>query len=69
MKKYEYVRVSITGLSGRYGYSDGRGVMSPREVIDSYAAKGYSYKGMLPVGLRGSHGAVAEYDLVFETEV
>lgn len=61
MKKYEYVSVRVS--KGIFGSKS----EEHREIIDSYAAKGYRYAGYIPT-LADSYGKLYEIDLIFECD-
>lgn len=60
MKKYEYVYLDIDRFVGA-------GSAEHRQIIDSYAAKGYRYVGFIPLDVN-NHGKLKVIDLIFETE-
>ena len=61
---YEYFHVKVSAKS-----SFGAVTLAPdyRNIIDNAAAEGWRYAGFLPVS-QTVHGAVLEYDLIFERE-
>ena len=63
MKKYEYVKVVVNNNPVANAKLE-----EYREVINTYAAKGYSYVGYIPAK-QGPSGKIIEFDLIFETEV
>ncbi len=64
MKQYNYIRIKCGAILTQYlTKKDGR---SPRDVIDEMGARGYEFKGTVPVYDFG--GKVYEYDMVFETD-
>lgn len=63
MKKYEYVNVKLENNPATSAM-----LSKHREIINSYAEKGYSYVGYLPTK-QGASGKTVEMDLIFETEV
>lgn len=62
MKKYEYVSVDLVNKKATTAES-----IEHREVIDSYAAKGYRYAGYIP-SLIGPSGKILRMDLIFEAD-
>lgn len=62
MKEYKYVQIEYKMKNVLFLSSD-----EPREVIDQYAKKGYSYKGFIPVEM-DAKGCLRKIDLVFEKE-
>ena len=63
MKKYEYV--TIDTLNGFFSNQN----QNYREVIDTYAAKGYRYVGWFPVKTSNLiEGAFEKVDLIFEID-
>ena len=63
MKKYDYVT-----LDTKVGLLSSKSV-NYREIIDSYAAKGYRYVGWLPVKTSNLLSGVPEkIDLIFEID-
>lgn len=62
MKEYKYVQIEYKMKNVLFLSSD-----EPREVIDQYAKKGYSYKGLIPVEM-DAKGCLRKIDLVFEKE-
>lgn len=60
MKKYEYVSVHISKFCGAKSEEH-------REIIDSYAAKGYRYVGFVPITI-SDYGKIKDMDLVFEID-
>lgn len=58
MKKYEYVRMTGSKFAGAK-------FEQHREIIDKYAAKGFSYIGYIPV-IIAEYGKFKEIDLIFE---
>jgi len=60
MKKYEYFNISID----KFFYA---GSQEHRQIIDSYAAKGYRYAGYIPTEITG-HGKIISMDLIFEMD-
>ena len=60
MKTYEYVRLDINRFIGARSEEH-------REIIDSYAAKGYRYVGYIPTNI-SDYGKIKEMDLIFEKE-
>ena len=63
MKKYEYV-----SLKAKNNVVKDAVFSEYRNIIDSYAEKGYRYIGFIPA-LIGPSGKIIVMDLVFETEV
>jgi len=64
VKQYKYIRIKCGAILTQYlTKKDGR---SPRDVIDEMGARGYEFKGTVPVYDFG--GKVYEYDMVFETD-
>ncbi len=64
MKQYKSIRIKCGAILTQYlTKKDGR---SPRDVIDEMGARGYEFKGTVPVYDFG--GKVYEYDMVFETD-
>ena len=63
MKKYEYVSVEAKNNVVKNAVFSGY-----KDIIDSYAEKGYRYVGFIP-SLIGPSGKIIVMDLVFETEV
>ncbi|MBP8594186.1 MAG: hypothetical protein KBI35_07210 [Ruminococcus sp.] len=64
MKQYKYIRIKCGAILTQYlTKKDGR---SPRDVIDEMGARGYEFKGTVPVYDFG--GKVYEYDMVFEID-
>lgn len=64
MKKYEYVT-----LDTKVGLFSSRSA-NYREIIDSYASKGYRYVGWLPTKTSNLlSGVPEEIDLIFEIDV
>ena len=61
MKRYEYVRIDINRFIGAKSEEH-------REIIDSYAEKGYRYVGYIPTNI-SDYGKIREMDLVFEKEL
>ena len=61
MKKYEYVSVHVGKLFGAESEEH-------RQIIDSYAAKGYRYAGYIPTEITG-HGKIISMDLIFEMDI
>lgn len=61
MKKYEYVPLHIGKFIGAKSEEH-------RQIIDSYAAKGYRYVGYLPTVLN-DYGKIKDIDLVFERDL
>lgn len=61
MKKCEYVSVRVS--KGIFGSKS----EEHREIIDSYAAKGYRYAGYIPT-LADNYGKLFEIDLIFECD-
>lgn len=62
MKEYKYVQIEYKMKNVLFLCSN-----EPREVIDKYAKKGYSYKGFIPVEM-DAKGCLRKIDLVFEKE-
>lgn len=60
MKKYEYVGVDYTGMVARE-------IAEYKEIIDSYAQKGYRYVGFIPTKIAGN-AQLAKIDLIFESD-
>ena len=60
MKKYEYVSINIS-------YLFGAGSVEHRQIIDSYAARGYRYVGHIPTDI-DAHGKIRKIDLIFEID-
>ena len=60
-KRYEYVRIDINRFIGAKSEEH-------REIIDSYAKKGYRYVGYIPTNI-SDYGKIREMDLVFEKEL
>lgn len=63
MKKYEYEHIVL-----KNNYVANAEVFGHREVINSYAEKGYRFAGYMPTKF-GPSGKTVELDLIFETEV
>ena len=61
MKKYEYVSV-------HFGKFCGAKSEEHREIIDQYAARGWSYVGFIPTDI-SDYGKIKDMDLVFEMEM
>ena len=61
MKKYEYVRIDVDFFFGAE-------ISEHREIIDKYAAMGYTYKGYIPTSI-GNNTAILAIDLIFEIDV
>ena len=61
MKKYEYVNIKM----GSFLSSELLG--KHREIIDSYAEKGYRYVGYIPTKIENG-GRIMEIDLIFEID-
>ena len=59
MKKYKYVRLKNEKIF-EVGFS------KHREIIDSYAEKGYRYTGFIPLSY-DAYGRITAMDLIFET--
>ena len=60
MKKYEYVRIDVDFFFGAE-------ISEHREIIDKYAAMGYTYKGYIPASI-GNNTAILAMDLIFEID-
>lgn len=60
MKKYEYFSITID----KFFYA---GSLEYRQIIDSYAEKGYRYVGYIPTEISG-HGKIISMDLIFEID-
>lgn len=62
MKQYEYVSVD-------YKMKDlvMASVSEHREIIDSYAGRGYAYIGMIPTEI-SAHGCIRKMDLIFQKD-
>lgn len=60
MKKYEYVSIDINWVFGS-------GNTQHREIIDKYAADGYTYKGYIPTKINAD-GRMKTMDLIFEID-
>ena len=60
MKKYEYVNIDIDWFFGS-------GTIEHREIIDKYAAMGYTYKGYIPTKMNAD-GRIKTMDLIFEID-
>ena len=60
MKKYEYVRIDVDLFFGAE-------ISEHREIIDKYAAMGYTYKGYIPTSI-GNNTAILAIDLIFEID-
>jgi hypothetical protein len=60
MKKYEYVKVHIGKLVGAKSEEH-------RDIIDSYAKKGYRYVGYVPTNMN-DYGKIKDIDLIFEMD-
>lgn len=61
MKKYEYVQVHINKFIGAKSKEH-------RQIIDSYAAKGYRYVGYIPTVI-SDYGKIKDMDLIFEIDI
>ncbi len=61
MKQYAYVSVHISKFIGAR-------LEEHREIIDSYAAKGWKYVGYLPTNI-SDYGKIKDMDLIFEKDV
>ena len=61
---YEYFHVKVSAKSGF-----GSVTLEPeyRNIIDNAAEEGWRYAGFLPT-TQTAHGAILEYDLIFERE-
>ncbi|WP_295094387.1 DUF4177 domain-containing protein [Ruminococcus sp.] len=64
--KYKYIRIR-SSLGGTYYYKTEYGKISPRQVIDDMAEKGFRYVGNVPVKQAG-YGSLIEYDMIFERD-
>ena len=62
MKKYEYVNININT------FPIGAGTKEHRQIIDDYAAKGYTYVGYVPTEIT-THGKIVTMDLIFEIDL
>lgn len=62
MKEYKYVQIEYKMKNVLFLSSD-----EPRDVIDQYAKKGYTYNGFIPVEM-DAKGCLRKIDLVFEKE-
>lgn len=60
MKKYEYVNIEYSAKGVVFSY-----VEKHREIIDSYAEKGFRYIGFVPTEV-GANGCIRKIDLSFE---
>lgn len=60
MKQYEYVTVHMGKFIGAKSEEH-------RQIIDTYAKKGYRYIGFIPVAMN-DYGKYKEIDLVFEQD-
>jgi len=60
MKKYEYVALHIGRFLGAKSEEH-------RQIIDSYAKRGYRYIGYIPVSMT-DYGKVKDIDLIFEID-
>ena len=63
MKIYEYVIVKLKNNVVKDAIT-----IEHRNIINDFAAKGYSYVGFVPTRL-GPSGKIVEMDLIFETEI
>ena len=54
-------------MGGTYYYKTENGKISPRQVIDDMAEKGFRYVGNVPVKQAG-YGSLIEYDMIFERD-
>lgn len=61
MKKYEYVQVHINKFVGAKSEEH-------RQIIDTYAAKGYRYVGYISINIT-DYGKIKDMDLVFEKDI
>ena len=60
MYKYEYVKIDNEALiTSKFTVH--------REIIDTYAQKGFRYVGFVPIK-SDSYGRIKEMDLIFETQ-
>ena len=62
MKKYEFVGVVL-----KNNYVANATVTEHRQIIEEWAAKGYSYVWYVPTK-QGPSGKIVEIDLIFERE-
>lgn len=61
MKKYEYVPVHISRFVGAKSEEH-------RQIIDSFAEKGYRYVGYIPT-IISDYGKIKDLDLIFEKDI
>lgn len=61
MKKYEYVPVHISRFVGAKSEEH-------RQIIDSYAERGYRYVGYIPTVIN-DYGKIKDLDLIFEKDI
>lgn len=59
-EKYEYVNIEYSAKGVVFSY-----VEKHREIIDSYAEKGFRYVGFVPTEV-GANGCIRKIDLIFE---
>lgn len=62
MKHVEFIQVTADVGFAKDVFSD------TRDIIENMAIRGYSYKGFVPLEIRG-YGVLRKIDLVFEKEV
>lgn len=60
MKKYEYVSVHVSRFVGARSEEH-------RQIIDTYARRGYRYAGYIPTVL-SDYGKIKDMDLIFEKD-
>lgn len=63
MKKYEFVHIALKNNPATNAF-----LTEHRDIINEYAANGYSYAGYVPTK-QGASGKAVEIDLIFEKEV
>lgn len=63
MKQYEYVTIELENSKLTTAKSTAH-----RQIIDKYAAEGYSYAGYVPCVI-GPSGKLLSVDLIFEKDI